>query len=695
MYITSPRCVARIRSSYGAGQSTSRTWHRFLASQGTRLTRSQHHLSAASPTTRPAQRGSVVTIPPVCKYQSSRHYIAVSKTQSPRNIAVIGGGLTGLTTAWYLTRLLPKAKITIFDARENLGGWIDTVKHEVETPDGRKGTVLFERAARMVKPQPSAPTKVPKWDDLVFYDLVTKLNLTDQLMSSKQADETVLGFIYYPDHLVPIPIVFIKPFIDPIGTLKSLANLASALTEPVFRDFIPAIISIFRTKDPYRMDMFKGRTDMSVGDYFASRFGGPGLVDKVLSAVIHGVTGGDVWKMSMGSGGLADQLVPRDGLPITKTPVRMADYEMMVQLAADKAVFNLASKHLESGALWFRDGFSTLGNALAKALKANPNVTVKSNEPVTEIRYIDSLDQPFFTQVSSKSGTQRYDKVVSTIYAKCLHEIATPKLPSLASSEAVTIMLVNLWYPVPHANFPHNGFGYLIPQATPYSQNPECLLGVIFDSDREFPLPTPTNPKPTNRGADTLQGTKLTVMMGGHYWDSLPPTSLPTPQEAIEQAKRAVARHLKFSPELSDAAHGSAKLCTDCIPQHLVGHAARMRAAHGELEWGFKGRLAVAGQSYQSPGVLSMLRAGRDVAMQIAGRQVISRQRADGDGDAGGHGGGEIEMAPWTVGDTGLERFTRPPVIQAMEKALLPLRYNSGAIVDESGCVVPRVGGAG
>jgi oxygen-dependent protoporphyrinogen oxidase len=83
---------------------------------------------------------------------------------------VLGGGLTGLTTAWYLTRALPNAKITIHEASDRLGGWIDTEKAEVTTPDGKTGTVHFDRAARMVKPQLSGP--VPRWDDLIFFDMV-------------------------------------------------------------------------------------------------------------------------------------------------------------------------------------------------------------------------------------------------------------------------------------------------------------------------------------------------------------------------------------------------------------------------------------------------------------------------------------------------------------------------------------------
>lgn len=272
-----------------------------------------------------------------------------------------------------------------------------------------------------------------------------------------------------------------------------------------------------------------------------------------------------------------------------------------------------------------------------------------------------------------------YDKVVSTIFAKTLAKITQGKLPSLASSTAVNIMVVNIWYPVPQANFPNNGFGYLIPQALPFDQNPECILGAIFDSDRESPLPTESNPDPAYRGADTVPGTKLTVLMGGHYWDGWPPSTIADTERAKESALAAVARHLKLPPELTQQAHASAKLRRECIPQHLVGHATRMRSANAELEWAFKGRLAVAGQSYQNPGVMSVLRAGRDLAVHIAGRE--SQLGSD-----------------WSVGDTGLGRFellpnkSRRSLYTSVPRQVLPLRFGSGAYADEEGEVRTKDG---
>ncbi|KAH6853683.1 hypothetical protein B0I37DRAFT_12876 [Chaetomium sp. MPI-CAGE-AT-0009] len=692
MYATSLRCLARARGRNGARQSSSRTCRRFLSSHGTLLTtyphphrrtprQHQHHPSAI-PTIRPIPTTGLIVplqpaIPPESRRQPTRHYAAGNKDPPPKSIAILGGGLTGLSTAWYLTRVLPEAKITIYEAQTRMGGWIETDKAEVKTPDGRPGTVYFERAARMIKPQTQA-MQVPKWDDLVFFEMVTELKLTDQLMHMKKEEETVSGYIYYPDRLVGIPKPSKTMLRDMFGSFSSLIKTVRMFTQPLFRELIPGALNLIRNKgnNPYEKDLFEGRKDMSIGDFYSYLFGGPSLVNKVLSGIVHGVAGGDVWKLSMGSGFMADRLMPNHVQRIASSPVRSADFEMMVQLLKNKAVYDLAAQHLDTSALWFRDGFSTLPKALAAALEKNPNVTIKAGTPVRLVEYSEDVDKVAIHTKDTTSKPAMYDKVVSTIFAKTLSEITQNHLPSLASSTAVDIMVVNIWYPAPHANFPHNGFGYLLPQALPFDQNPECVLGVIFDSDRESPLPTESNPDPAYRGADTVPGTKVTVMMGGHYWDGWPLSTMADTERAKEAALAAVARHLDLPPELTEQAHASAKFRRECIPQHLVGHRARMRSAHAELEWAFKGRLAVAGQSYQNPGVVGLARAGRDVALQIAGREGP-------------------RTAEWSVGDTGLERFERLNSLsqyKPIPRRMLPLRYRSGAYVDDAGEVRSRDG---
>lgn len=255
----------------------------------------------------------------------------------------------------------------------------------------------------------------------------------------------------------------------------------------------------------------------------------------------------------------------------------------------------------------------------------------------------------------------QYNKVISTLFSKDLASIAGGRLPSLKRTHAVTIQVANLWYPQPNLHHPYHGFGYLIPQSVPAELNPEAGLGVLFDSDREAAALAAAglNPDPSQP-----QGTKFTVMMGGHYFDGIPDELLPTDEEAADRAVSLVTRHLGISPT---GVCASAFTARNCIPQHYVGHMARMAAADRELDAGFGGALAVVGGSYRAPGVLPSMRHARDVAMRTAGRTYWSPK---GEGRA-------------FVARTGIPL---PGTVMVHPRAELPLRFGNGLIgYDELG----------
>lgn len=80
-----------------------------------------------------------------------------------------GGGLTGLTTAYYLAKELPaSAKVTVYEGSDRLGGWVKTDQVSVDV-GGVQGTVSFERGPRTLS---SLNTSTWRYDDLVLYDLV-------------------------------------------------------------------------------------------------------------------------------------------------------------------------------------------------------------------------------------------------------------------------------------------------------------------------------------------------------------------------------------------------------------------------------------------------------------------------------------------------------------------------------------------
>ena len=80
-----------------------------------------------------------------------RHYATASSTSNtnpePPSIAVLGGGITGLASAYFLSRDLPNAKITLFEASSRLGGWLHS-----KSVDIGSGNVVFEQGPRNLRP---------------------------------------------------------------------------------------------------------------------------------------------------------------------------------------------------------------------------------------------------------------------------------------------------------------------------------------------------------------------------------------------------------------------------------------------------------------------------------------------------------------------------------------------------------------
>lgn len=80
-----------------------------------------------------------------------RHYATAASTSNkkpePPNIAILGGGITGLASAYFLSRDLPKAKITLFEASSRLGGWLHS-----RSVDVGSGNVVFEQGPRNLRP---------------------------------------------------------------------------------------------------------------------------------------------------------------------------------------------------------------------------------------------------------------------------------------------------------------------------------------------------------------------------------------------------------------------------------------------------------------------------------------------------------------------------------------------------------------
>lgn len=388
--------------------------------------------------------------------------------------------------------------------------------------------------------------------------------------------------------------------------------------------------------------------DESVGSFFSRRFDRR-PVDRILSGVLHGIYAGDVWQLSAKSlfpGPWRDEALAgsvfsgmiksrADGLEVTK---REAEYlQEMKNFDWDPL---LKATLAESVAFTLKDGLSSITDKLTRYLIGAGTVEFQTSTPVESVELSEDKNSILVRSPNLEQPCS-YTNVISALATSTLNTItSTPDLiPDIPS---VTVMTVNLYFRNP--NLTPNGFGYLIPQATPFENNPERALGVVFDNAYS---PSPQDVDPKNwaiQNAEVLQqarergelvnindfawynmpdkpniqddvterGTKLTVMLGGHWWDGWP--AYPTESDGLEMARSLLQRHLgiKDEPEAWQV-----NLQKDCIPQYTVGHQERLKKAHNNLWRDYKGRLRVVGNWMAGVGVNDCLRSAWDVVRSL------------------------------------------------------------------------------
>ena len=86
-------------------------------------------------------------LPPACRQQSTLSTGALNPELDGKDIAVLGGGITGLASAFYLSEALPNAKVTLYEGSSRLGGWLHSTSIDVGN-----GNVVFEQGPRTLRP---------------------------------------------------------------------------------------------------------------------------------------------------------------------------------------------------------------------------------------------------------------------------------------------------------------------------------------------------------------------------------------------------------------------------------------------------------------------------------------------------------------------------------------------------------------
>lgn len=177
-------------------------------------------------------------------------------------VAIIGGGITGLSTAYYLKQLDSNVEVDLYEASDRFGGKVKTYRDEDYTLE--------------LGPESYLGRKV------IMTELAKSLGLEDELVRNQVGQ----SYIYANNRLHPMPggsILGIPTEIVPFmktGLLSPQAKVRAGMEL-----FVP------KTTD---------RVDISLGQFFRQRLGN-GVLENIIEPLLSGIYGGNIDRLSLES----------------------------------------------------------------------------------------------------------------------------------------------------------------------------------------------------------------------------------------------------------------------------------------------------------------------------------------------------------------------------------------------------------
>ncbi|XP_069041130.1 protoporphyrinogen oxidase [Lepisosteus oculatus] len=473
-----------------------------------------------------------------------------------RAVAVIGGGMSGLSACYHLSRSPRISQVALLEASGRLGGWLRSTRRE----DG----AIFEHGPRGVRPAGAVGRST--------LDMVSELGLEGEVLPVLASHEASKNrFLYVGGQLHRMP--------SGVGGLVR--------TVPPFSR--PLAVSVLKELLTRRGD----QEDESIHGFVERRLGKE-LADIVMDCLCRGVFAGDCRKLSLRSCFPPLFRAERDWGSVVLGLIRGGERDR-------KPCSGLARRaQAERWTQWsLRRGMQALPEALEDRLKADRRVTIHTQA------LVQGLSRPAGGSgwlIKLQDGTIKADHIISAVPAKVLASVLPPADSALSEElrgiQSVTVAVVNLEYE--GSVLPFTGFGHLVP-----SFENRALLGIVYDSVA-FPQ--------HNRRGDP--STRLTVMMGGAWFsEAFGSPEEVTDQQLLQMATQAVKGHLGVSAE---PVWSYVALQKDCIPQYTLGHWKRLEKirhyiSHHSLP------LSLVGASFEGVSVNDVIRSGQMAAERIVG----------------------------------------------------------------------------
>lgn len=359
----------------------------------------------------------------------------------PPRIAIIGGGISGLTAAYRLTKLLPDAHLELFEASERLGGMLQT---------RREGDYLIEMGAD------SFIDKLP-----AAVELCRELGLGDEIIPTNEEPRRAL--ILHNGKLHPVPAGFVQMRPEKLGPMLRSPILS-------WRGKLRLLAERWIGK-PAEVD--SPAYDESVAS-FATRRLGREVMERLVQPLIAGIYTADPCQLSVAA---------------TMQPAIDAEREHGSLRRA--ALAKLREATGESGARYAsfvtpRGGLGQLVDALHKQLT---QVTIRLNTPVRSVS--QSEDQHWLLATNDDRELQSFDGLVIALpaprAAELLNSVDAELAGELRSIPYASSAVAGLIYRRDQIGDPLDGFGIVVPAV-----EGRQIVAASFSSIK-FPGRTPTD----------------------------------------------------------------------------------------------------------------------------------------------------------------------------------------------------------
>lgn len=310
-----------------------------------------------------------------------------------KNVAIIGAGITGLTSAYYMKKQNPHLNVTIYEATNRPGGKIQTYRKDGYTIELGPESYLGRKT--------------------IMTDIANEIGLGNDLITNT----TGQSYIYAKNKLYPIPggsIMGIPTDIKPFIKTKLISPLGK----------LRAGLDLF--KKPIEIE-----DDISVGDFFRQRLG-----DEVLENLIEPLMGGIY-------GTNIDDLSLMSTFPNFKE--KEEAFGSLIKGMKDEKEQRIKQRQLYPGApkgqfKQFKHGLSSFIEALEKAVK-NQGVDIQYNTKVEDI-IVSQRDY----QVVVDGKNEVYDGVLVTTPQQVFmqwfnHDPAFDYFNTMDSTTVATVVL--------------------------------------------------------------------------------------------------------------------------------------------------------------------------------------------------------------------------------------------------------------